>query len=198
VALINTVVARHGRIDILHNNAADLSMTKLDGDIEHTDVKVWDRIYHVNVRGTMLMCHYTLPHMVKQKSGSIINTASALGIAGAPVQAAYSASKAAEIQMCRSIATSHGKLGIRCNAVLPGLIKTKAAFDNLPPPLFGIQESENLTPYLGDPEDIAHAVAFLASDEARYITGQALVADGGSSAHIAGIAQMAALGPPPG
>ena len=196
-ALIGAVVARYGRIDILHNNAADLSVTKLDGDVEHTEVAVWDRIYQVNVRGTMLMCKHTLPHMVRQKSGSIINTASALGLQGATVQAAYAASKAAEIQMCRSIAASHGKLGIRCNAVVPGLILTEAAKTNLPPPLFAIQESENCTPYLGAAEDIAHAVAFLASDDARYITGQALVADGGASSHVSGYAQMNALPPPP-
>lgn len=193
IALIDAVIARHGRIDILHNNAADLSVTRRDGDIEQMDAGVWDRVFNVNVRGTMLMCKYTLPHMVKQRSGSIINTASALGMAGATVQAAYGASKAAEIQMCRSIATSHGKFGIRCNAVVPGIVLTEAARNNLPPPLFPIQESENLVPYLGAAEDIAHAVAFLASDESRYITGQALVADGGSSAHIAGYAQMNAL-----
>ena len=193
VALIDAVIAKHGRIDILHNNASDLSVTKQDLDIEHTPVEVWDRVYRVNVRGTMLMCKYTLPHMVRQRAGSIINTSSALGMAGATVQAAYGASKAAEIQMCRSIATSHGKFGIRCNAIVPGIIVTEAARANLPPPLFPIQESENLVPYLGASDDIAHAVAFLASDESRYITGQALVADGGSSAHIAGYAQMNAL-----
>jgi NAD(P)-dependent dehydrogenase (short-subunit alcohol dehydrogenase family) len=197
VALVDSVIARHGRIDILHNNAADLSVTRRDQDIETMDAGVWDRIFQVNVRGTMLMCKYALPHMVRQRSGSIINTASALGLQGAVVQAAYAASKAAEIQMCRSIAASHGKRGIRCNAVVPGLVRTKAALDNLPPPLFAIQESENLTPYLGEAEDIASVVAFLASDDARYITGQALVADGGSGSHIAGFAQMNALGPPP-
>jgi NAD(P)-dependent dehydrogenase (short-subunit alcohol dehydrogenase family) len=197
VALIDAVVKKHGRIDILHNNAADLSVTKLDGDVEHTDVKVWDRVYQINVRGTMLMCKHVLPHMVKQKTGSIINTSSALGLAGATVQAAYAASKAAEIQMCRSIAASHGKLGIRCNAIVPGIVRTRAAVENLPPPLFAIAESESLTPYLGEPDDIAYAVAFLASDEARYITGQALVADGGAGSHISGFAQMNALGPPP-
>jgi NAD(P)-dependent dehydrogenase (short-subunit alcohol dehydrogenase family) len=197
-ALIDAVIGKYGRIDILHNNAADLSVTRLDGDVEHTDVSVWDRVYSVNVRGTMLMCKHTLPHMVRQQSGSIINTASALGMQGATVQAAYAASKAAEIQMCRSIAASHGKQGVRCNAIVPGLILTEAAKANLPPPLFAIQESENCTPYLGAAEDIANAVAFLASDDARYITGQALVADGGASSHVSGYAQLNALGPPPG
>lgn len=195
--LINTVVKQFGRIDILHNNAADLSKTSGDFDIESMDVAVWDHIFNVNVRGTMLCSKFALPHMVRGGGGAIINTASALGMFGATVQAAYAASKAALIQMSRSIATSHGKRGIRCNAVLPGLTRTEGAENNLPPFLWKIQESENLTTYIGTPEDIGHVVAFLASDEARYITGQAILVDGGAGAHIAGYAQLNALPPPP-
>jgi NAD(P)-dependent dehydrogenase (short-subunit alcohol dehydrogenase family) len=194
-AMIAEVIARHGRIDVLHNNAADLSMTRDDHNVETMSLAVWDRIFRVNIRGTMLCCHHALPHMVKQRSGAIINTASALGLLGADVQPAYAASKAAVLQLTRSIAVSHGKQGIRCNAVVPGLIATQAARDNLPPMLWQIQESENLTPYVGAPEDIAYTVAFLASDEARYITGQSIVVDGGAGAHIAGMAQMRSLGP---
>ena len=199
--LIDTTIKQFGKLDILHNNAADLSVTHRDMDIETMDLEVWDRIFNTNVRGTMLCCKLALPHMVKNGSGSIINTASALGVAGASVQAAYGASKAAIIQMSRSIATSHGKRGIRCNAVLPGITKTEGASQNLPPFLFPIQESENLTPYLGESEDIGYLVAFLASDEARYITGQAILADGGASAHISGFGQINAFlaaNPPPG
>jgi len=196
-ALMTAVIARHGRIDVLHNNAADLSVTKQDQNVETMSLGVWDRIFRVNARGTMLCCHHALPHMVKNGGGSIINTASALGLLGADVQAAYAASKAAVMQLTRSIAVSHGKRGIRCNAVVPGLIATKAARDNLPPMLWQVQESENLTPYVGAPEDIAYTVAFLASDEARYITGQCIVVDGGASAHIAGMAQLRTFGPPP-
>jgi NAD(P)-dependent dehydrogenase (short-subunit alcohol dehydrogenase family) len=198
--LIQATIQQFGKLDVLHNNAADLSVTKRDFNIETMDLEVWDRIFNVNVRGTMLCCKLALPHMVKNGGGSIINTASALGILGASVQAAYGASKAAIIQMSRSIATSHGKLGIRCNAVLPGITKTEGANQNLPPFLFPIQESENLTPYLGESTDIGYLVAFLASDEARYITGQAIVADGGASAHISGFGQINAFlaaNPPP-
>jgi NAD(P)-dependent dehydrogenase (short-subunit alcohol dehydrogenase family) len=195
--VVNAAMARYGRIDILHNNAADLSVTTRDLDVESMEIEVWERIFDANVRGTMLCSKHVLPHMVRQGAGSIINTSSALALNAAPVQAAYSASKAAIIQMSRSIATSHGKRGIRCNAVLPGLVLTEAAMANLPPPLFAIQEAENLTPYLGRPEDIAYVVAFLASDESRYVTGQAWLVDGGSNAHIAGFAQQNAL-PPPG
>jgi NAD(P)-dependent dehydrogenase (short-subunit alcohol dehydrogenase family) len=195
-ALIGEVVARYGRIDILHNNASDLSVTRHDQNVETMTMAVWDRVFCVNVRGTMLCCHHALPHMVRQGSGAIVNTASALGLFGADVQAAYAASKAAVMQLTRSIAVSHGKQGIRCNAVVPGLIATRSARNNLPPTLWQIQESENLTPYVGEPEDIAYAVAFLASDEARYITGQSILVDGGAGAHIAGMAQLRSLSAP--
>lgn len=197
-SMVSTTIERFGRIDILHNNAADLSATQRDLDIESMDLEVWDRAFNVNVRGTMLSCKYTLPHMARAARGCIINTASALGLNAASVQAAYAASKAAIIQMSRSIATSHGKRGIRCNAILPGLTRTEGAQENLPPVIWKIQESENLTPFVGEAEDIAHAVVFLASDEARYITGQALLVDGGANTHVAGFSQFNALGPPPG
>jgi NAD(P)-dependent dehydrogenase (short-subunit alcohol dehydrogenase family) len=196
-ALISSVIARYGRIDVLHNNASDLSVTRHDQNVENMSLSVWDRVFRVNVRGTMLCCHHALPHMVRQGGGAIVNTASALGMFGADVQAAYAASKAAVMQLTRSIAVSHGKQGIRCNAVVPGLIATEAAKANLPPMLWQIQEAENLTPYIGAPEDVAHTVAFLASDEARYITGQCLLVDGGAASHIAGMAQLRQLGPPP-
>jgi NAD(P)-dependent dehydrogenase (short-subunit alcohol dehydrogenase family) len=196
--LFSDVIGEFGRLDILHNNASDLSVTERDMNIETMAVDVWDRVFLVNVRGTMLCCRAALTLMVRQGGGVIINTASALGLQGADVQAAYAASKAAVIQMSRSIAASHGKQGIRCNAIVPGLIATEAAKQHLPAKLWQIQESENLTPYVGVAEDIAQTVAFLASDGARYITGQAIVVDGGASSHIAGFAQLRALAPPPG
>jgi NAD(P)-dependent dehydrogenase (short-subunit alcohol dehydrogenase family) len=195
--LFSTVMREFGRLDILHNNASDLSVTERDMNIETMAVDVWDRVFLVNVRGTMLCCRAALKLMLTANGGSIINTASALGMQGADVQAAYAASKAAVIQMSRSIAASHGKQGIRCNAVVPGLIATEAAKRHLPEVLWRIQESENLTPYVGVAEDIANTVVFLASDGARYITGQAIVVDGGAASHIAGYAQLRALGPPP-
>jgi len=141
----------------------------------------------------MLSCKYVLPHMAANGGGSIINTASNLGMQGNLGQAAYAASKAAVIQLSRSIATSHGRRGIRCNTVSPGLVMTPAARDNLPPKLHEIVAGETLTPYLGVPEDIANAVAFLASDEARYVTGHNLVVDGGTVAHVPGFARFGEL-----
>ena len=161
-----------------------------DGDIEHMATEDWDATFAVNTRGTMIACREALKIMTPQGTGCIINTASNLALQGNLIQAAYSASKAAVIQMTRSIATSHGKRGIRCNAVLPGLTGTEAALAHLPGELRATVEEETLTPYLGAPADIAHLVAFLASDEARYITGQAFAADGGTSVHIPGFARL--------
>jgi NAD(P)-dependent dehydrogenase (short-subunit alcohol dehydrogenase family) len=193
--LFETIARRHGRLDILDNNAAALTedLARRDTDIARMPLDVWDTTFAVNVRGTMMCCAHALRIMEGQKSGVIINTASNLALQGNVIQAAYSASKAAIIQMTRSIATSHGKRGIRCNAVLPGLTASPAALENLPQRLREIVEEETLTPYLGHPDDIAHTVAFLASDEARYITGQAIVADGGTSAHIPGFARLSEL-----
>jgi NAD(P)-dependent dehydrogenase (short-subunit alcohol dehydrogenase family) len=192
VAMVRATVERFGKIDVLHNNAADLSphLSKGDRDIEAMEAEVWDRTFAVNLRGTMLCCKYVLPHMVSNGGGSIINTASNLGMQGNLGQAAYAASKAAVIQLSRSIATSHGRRGIRCNTVSPGLVMTPAARDNLPPQLHRIVAGETLTPYLGVPEDIASAVVFLASDDARYVTGHNLVVDGGTVAHVPGFAQF--------
>jgi NAD(P)-dependent dehydrogenase (short-subunit alcohol dehydrogenase family) len=191
-ALFEVTLARYGQLDIIDNNAALLSpeIAQADGNISGMSTDIWDRIFAVNARGTMLCCREALKIMEKQGSGVIINTASNLALQGNVIQAAYSASKAAVLQLTRSIATSHGKRGIRCNSVLPGLTASKAALEHLPQRLREIVEEETLTPYLGDPMDIAHAVAFLASDEARYITGQMLVVDGGTSAHIPGFARL--------
>lgn len=191
-AMFKATLEAYGRLDAINNNAALLTpeMAQRDLDIEHMATEDWDRTFHVNTRGTMIACREALKIMTPQKSGSIINTASNLALQGNVIQAAYSASKAAVIQMTRSIATSHGKRGIRCNAVLPGLTGTSSALGNLPPELRETVEEETLTPYLGAPDDIAHLVAFLASDEARYITGQAMAADGGTSSHIPGFARL--------
>lgn len=191
-AMFAATLDRFGRLDVIDNNAALLSaeMAMRDGDIEHMATEDWDATYTVNTRGTMIACREALKIMSPQGAGVIINTASNLALQGNLIQAAYSSSKAAVIQMTRSIATSHGKRGIRCNAVLPGLTGTPAALAHLPGELRETVEEETLTPYLGGPDDIAHLVAFLASDAARYITGQAFAADGGTSVHIPGFARL--------
>jgi NAD(P)-dependent dehydrogenase (short-subunit alcohol dehydrogenase family) len=193
-AMVAQGVQHFGRLDILHNNAALLGpdIARNDGDVEAMATDLWDRTYRVNVRGTMIACRAALPHL-RQTRGNIVNTVSNLALQGHIIQAAYSSSKAAIIQMTRAIAASHGCHGIRCNAVAPGMTTTPALLEAFPPPLLKAVADETLRDQLGQPDDIAEAVAFLASDAARNITGQVLVADGGSACHVPGIAQFRAF-----
>ena len=193
-AMIADTVAHFGRLDVLHNNAALLGpdIARNDGDVEHMATALWDRTYAVNVRGTMIACRAALPHL-RETRGNIVNTVSNLALQGHMIQAAYSSSKAAVIQMTRAIAASHGLHGVRCNAVAPGMTMTPALREAFPPVLRQAVEDETLRDRLGEPEDIAEAVAFLASDAARNITGQVLVADGGCASHVPGIAQFRAF-----
>ncbi len=190
-ALIAAVAAHYGQLDILHNNAALLGpeIARRDGDVEVMDTDLWDRTYRVNVRGTMIACREALP-LLRRSKGNIVNTVSNLALQGHVIQAAYSSSKAAIIQMTRAIAASHGVHGVRCNAVAPGMTMTAALREAFPPVLRKAVEDETLRDQLGDPDDIAEAVAFLASSAARNITGQVLVSDGGCASHVPGIAQF--------
>lgn len=188
-AMVSGTIAHFGRLDVLHNNAALLGpdIAANDGDVEQMATALWDQTYAVNVRGTMIACRAALPHL-RAHRGNVVNTVSNLALQGHLIQAAYSSSKAAIIQMTRAIAASHGRLGVRCNAVAPGMTMTPALRQAFPPALRQAVEEETLRDRLGEPEDIAEAVAFLASDAARNITGQVLVADGGCASHVPGIA----------
>lgn len=190
-AMVAATVAHYGRLDILHNNAALLGpdIARDDGDVEHMATALWDRTFAVNVRGTMIACRAALPHL-RATGGNIVNMASSLALQGHLIQVAYSSSKAAIIQMTRAIAASHGRAGIRCNAVAPGMTLTPALQAAFPPALRQVVEDETLRDQLGNPEDIAEAVAFLASDAARNMTGTCLECDGGGVSHVPGIGQF--------
>lgn len=184
IAMVEAAVLRLGGLDILHNNAADtlLSRTR-DAAVEKVDTEVWDAILRINLRGTMIASRAAIPHL-RQRGGAIVNTSSGAAMAGALSHSAYSASKAAINSLTQSIATQHGKEGIRCNAVCPGLVVTAATKDSYASSGVGdTMLRHHLTPRLGRPEDIAAAVLFLASDEAAFITGQVICVDGGLLAH---------------
>ena len=136
----------------------------------------------VNLRGYLLGCKYAIPHMIAGGGGSIINTASNSGSAGDLARIAYGASKGAIITMTKYIATQHGKQNIRCNSVAPGVVLTEALSKTVPG-LADIIKRHILTPEFGVPDDIAALVAFLASDESRYITGENISISGGGLSH---------------
>ncbi len=194
-AAMDKVAGQFGRIDILYNCAANISTETLtrDKDVETMDLEIWEKAFRINLTGTMLCCKYALPHMPRHAGASIINTASNMGMQGYAEMTAYSCTKAAIIHLTRDIATSHGRLGIRCNAISPGLILTPFQRAEVPQAIQDIVESGTLLPSLGQPNDIACVVAFLASDEARHITGQNIVVDGGAGIHDPGFAQLQAL-----
>ncbi|MAT51784.1 MAG: dehydrogenase [Porticoccaceae bacterium] len=185
-ALFTSVIEVFGSVDILHNNAAFTSLEQMGADmaIEAMDPDVWDRAFHANARGTMLMIKHVLPSMLKAGGGSIINTSSGASLRGDFYGPAYAASKAAINCLSQYVATQYGSRNIRCNVVSPGLILTaKAKSANTQEQLDRIR-SHSLTPQLGQPEDIAAAVAYLASDDAKFVTGQIMAIDGGYISHM--------------
>ena len=184
-ALVDTVMQRHGRIDILHNNAAiqNDAQRQKDLDVVNLDVAAWDQAMAVNVRGAMLMSKYVVPHMIAGGGGSIIHSASGFGVQGEATLTAYGTSKAALIQLNRMIATQYGKQNVRSNCMVIGFVLTPLAIATTPDMVKDILLSHHLTPALGQPEDIAALVAFLASDESKFITGAAIPIDGGVTAH---------------
>jgi NAD(P)-dependent dehydrogenase (short-subunit alcohol dehydrogenase family) len=183
-AMVETTVSHFGGLDILHNNAAmtDPAKHPLDSTAVDIPIEIWDEIIDINLRGYLLGCKYAIPHMLARGGGSIINTASNSGSAGDLARIAYGTSKGGIITMSKYIATQYGKQNIRCNSVSPGVVLT-AALEATVPGLKEIIQRHILTPEFGIPDDIAALVAFLASDESRYITGENISISGGGLSH---------------
>lgn len=184
-ALIAKTIDHFGRLDILHNNAAALGNASIGGDggIESLEVDVWDRTMAINARSVMIGCKHAIAPMLESGGGSIINTSSGAAILGGLTGTAYATSKAAVNCLTQYVATQYGKQGIRCNAILPGLIMTPAVEIGLTQEAVDMILDHHMTKEAGRPEDIAAMVAFLASDDARYVTGQLLRVDGGITNH---------------
>lgn len=172
--LVDTTIATYGRVDILVNNAGitrdQLLLRMSDED--------WDRVLNVNLKSVFLCTRAVLRHMLKQRWGRIVNISSIVGIIGNPGQANYASAKAGIIGFTRTIAKEVASRGITVNAIAPGFIDTEMT-QKLPEEWKQQLKSRIPVGYLGTPRDVAEAVAFLASEEARYITGQVLNVDGG-------------------
>ena len=172
----------YGQIDVLVNNVGGTNPRR-DTNIETLDMDYFDEAFHLNLSCTMYLSQLVIPIMSAQGGGNIVNVASISGITADSNGTLYGASKAGVINLTKYIATQTGKKNIRCNAVAPGLILTPAALNNLNEEVRKIFLGQCATPYLGEPQDGAATIAFLASEDARYITGQTIVVDGGLTIH---------------
>lgn len=172
--LLNETISKYGKLDIVVNNAGITSDAQL---IKMTEEQ-WDKVIDVNLKGVFNMSQLAAKYMKDQKSGVILNASSVVGIYGNFGQTNYAASKWGVIGMTKTWAKELGKDGIRVNAVAPGFILTPMT-EKMPEKV--LEQMKEKTPLrtLGHPEDIANAYAFLASDEARFITGTVLSVDGG-------------------
>ena len=186
VRTIRETVDHFGRIDILHNNAALTESDFLSRDTQVTDlpIDVWEKSLAVNLSSQMLMCKHAIPEMVRNGGGSIINMSSGASLKGDSTRTAYGVAKAGVNTLTMYAATSHGKRGVRVNTIVPGLVMTDAVRAHLTEDMLTGLGRATLTPFIGEPDDVANLVVFLASDESRYITGQMIVIDGGMSVHV--------------
>jgi NAD(P)-dependent dehydrogenase (short-subunit alcohol dehydrogenase family) len=183
-AAISAAVEQFGGLDILHNNAAAMQLVPFDGAVADADADHWDETFAVNLRGQLFGCKHAIPAMLERGGGSIINMSSSSGIVGDLGLSAYGAAKAAINQLTRAVATQYGRQGIRCNAVVPGLIEVgRPAGRGMTPQQRALLLEHQPAPFSGVAQDVANAIAFLASDDARFINGHLLVIDGGLTVH---------------
>ncbi|MGE7991724.1 SDR family NAD(P)-dependent oxidoreductase [Pseudomonas sp. NPDC089554] len=184
-AAMQQVARTQGRLDVLVNAAG----IEVEQTIEHTSLEVWNRVFAVNVTGTFLVSKHALPLLRESAGASVINFGSYDGFIADPGLAAYCASKGAVHALTRAMACDHGPEGIRVNAVCPGYIDTPMlrSFFRDHGDIASLESAVrdvHLTRRYGTPEDVANLVYWLASDEARYASGQLWVLDGGLTAQV--------------
>ena len=183
--LVADVIARHGRIDVLHNN---VGLTAMGGPIEES-LESWHHVMDTNVTAMFLAAKYVLPHMLKAGRGAIVNIASLAGIRVTPYPySSYYASKAAVAHLTTHLGLQYAKQGIRANCIAPGLMNTPLIHAQIAgqypstEDMVRARDAMSPTGRMGDAWDVAHAAAFLASDDAKFINGVVLPVDGGQHA----------------
>lgn len=179
-AAVEQAVRRFGSLDILVNNAG---VGEFGRRLHELDDDTWGRVLDVNVTGVFRMTRAAIPHMLQRQRGSIVNISSIASVVGIPMLPAYATSKGALDALTRAVAIDYAKDGIRCNVVNPGLIATPMAAPLMADPA---RLEPILSDYpihrLGTPEEVAHLIVYLASDEAAWVTGATYVIDGGKTA----------------
>ncbi len=188
-AMVRQGLDTYGRIDILHNN---VGIVEVGGPVEASEAS-WDRVMDVNLKSMFLTCKHTLPHMEQQGGGAIVNISSVVGIRylGVPY-ISYSASKAAILQFTQSLAVQYAEKNIRANTILPGMMNTPMIVEPLKDvyadgdveKMIQVRNEQCPMKKMGDAWDVAYAALFLASDEAKYVTGAQLVVDGGLTCKV--------------
>jgi len=177
--MVRETVERWGRIDILFNNAG----IEFGLPVTQVPEEEWDRLIDINLKGVFLGCKYAIPEMLKTGGGSIVNTASVAGLRGIAWMSTYSASKGGVVLLTKSLAQEWGQQNVRVNAVCPGVIRTpmaeRAMLRSDPDETWRRIGEAHAMGRVGEAEEVAQAVLFLASDEASFVTGAALPVDGG-------------------
>ena len=181
--MIRTAVETFGRVDVLFNNAG----VNFPATVVDITEQAWQRSLDVNLKGVMLGCRHAIPEMLKSGGGSIINTASMLGLVASPRQAPYSAAKGAVVMLTRQVAIDYAQRNIRVNCLCPSEVNTemnRRFIEQSPNPQAELRRVLARIPMdrMAEPDEIAAAALFLASDDSSYITGVALPVDGGLTA----------------
>lgn len=175
-ALVKSTVENFGKLDIMVNNAG---ISHGEKKIEDVPIEDWDKVVDVSMKSVFLGMKYAIPEML-ENGGSIINTASVAGIKGQKLLAGYTAAKSGVIAITKSTALEYGKHNIRINAIAPGVVETPITNEWKKTPKWPILSTANALRRIGQPDEIANAMLFLASDESSFVTGTTLVVDGGT------------------